>query len=443
MRLADYENAQVLDKKMWLDSIKMRVGLPYFGGKSRIGKYIFNNIFNMAVIMKQANKKADIFIDAFTGGGKIGLSIPKGWFDTIVINDLDYGVYSYYKCCKDRHIELIMMIDKIAEFFDKDVFHTFAWIRTFGKNCTKYESYKDGIKKEKVRDDEVLDELSAAAMTYWVTNSAFNNTTDPNKTNYKLLKRKDDKEETSSNKSKGKEAKEYDSQLEQELIEKIRLKAHKNIQKLHYVLNSQNYIIENLDYKELIKKYNGLEYSKITGEKEVSDLGFNKNEEKTKKNILWYFDPPYHPYALNAGKEATYACTFTVEASEKMVQILDGTLESTYGKLDYFIKSDYDTKDAYKKAEEYLKKGGSYLSKNLEDWYKEMIELEKDNHKVTKVFDSLEVYPYMKICVGTFDKGAMINTDEDGKQEKSVGTEYIWTKGFPENYNAFEMYDAK
>ena len=42
----------------------------------------------MAVIMKQADKKADIFIDAFTGGGKMGLSIPKGWFDTIVINDL-------------------------------------------------------------------------------------------------------------------------------------------------------------------------------------------------------------------------------------------------------------------------------------------------------------------------------------------------------------------
>lgn len=429
MRISDYENAQVLDKKMWLDSIKMRVGLPYFGGKSRIGKYIFNNIFNMAVMMKQADKKADIFIDAFTGGGKIGLSIPKGWFDTIVINDLDYGVYSYYKCCKERHIELIMMIDKIAEFFDKDMFHTFAWIRTFGKNCDKFEEDNN-----KVADDEVLDELSAAAMTYWVTSSAFNCMTAPQHTSYNLqrvAKENDDGE------------KEYDTKYEQDKIEKIRIKAHKNIQKLHYILNSQNYIIENLDYRELIKKYNGLEYKIVTGEKEVSNLGFNNDEEKSKKNILWYFDPPYHPYALHAGKDAPYAYTFTVKLADEMVQILDGTLESTYGKLDYFIKSDYDPKDAYKRAEEYIKSGGKYLSADLTKWFNEIIELEKDNHKITRAFDSLEKYPFMKVCVGSFDKGTMVNTDEDGKQEKSVGTEYIWTKGFPEDYNAFEMYDAK
>ena len=440
MRLADYENAQVLDKKMWLDSIKMKVGLPYFGGKSIIGKYIFNNIFNMAVMMKQADKKADIFIDAFTGGGKIGLSIPKGWFDTIVINDLDYGVYSYYKCCKDRHVELIMMIDKIAEFIDRDMFHTFAWLRTFGKNCDKFEEDNN-----KVTDDEILDELSAAAMTYWVTSSAFNSITAPQHTSYNLTRVTKESNEDGE--------KEYDKKLEMDNIEKIRLKAHKNIQKLHYILNSQNYIIENLDYRELIKKYNGLEYEKVTGEKVVHTniestkeqvyIQDNSNKVYADKNILWYFDPPYHPYALHAGKDAPYAYTFTVKLANEMVQILDGTLESTYGKLDYFIKSDYDPKDAYAKAEEYLKKGNSYLSAGLEDWYKEIIELEKDNHKITRAFDSLEKYPFMKVCVGSFDKGTMVNTDEEGKQEKSVGTEYIWTKGFPENYNAFEMYDAK
>ena len=109
MRLANYEFAEPLDKKEWLNSLQMKVGLNYFGGKSIIGKYIFNNIFNLSVVMKKQGKKPDIFIDAFTGGGKIGLSIPYGWYDTIVINDLNYGVYSYYKCCKENHIALILL----------------------------------------------------------------------------------------------------------------------------------------------------------------------------------------------------------------------------------------------------------------------------------------------------------------------------------------------
>ena len=96
MRLNDYRFSEEEDRRQWLNSIKMKVGLKYFGGKSVIGRYLFNNIFNMAVQMKKDKRPADILIDAFTGGGKIGLSVPSGWFDTIVINDLDLGVYSYY-----------------------------------------------------------------------------------------------------------------------------------------------------------------------------------------------------------------------------------------------------------------------------------------------------------------------------------------------------------
>ena len=38
MRLANYEFAESLDKKEWLNSMQMKVGLNYFGGKSVIGK---------------------------------------------------------------------------------------------------------------------------------------------------------------------------------------------------------------------------------------------------------------------------------------------------------------------------------------------------------------------------------------------------------------------
>ena len=101
MILEDYENSTPDERLKWLDSMKMTVGLNYFGGKSQIGKYINNHICNMAVKMKNDNRRADIFIDAFTGGGKIALSVPYGWYDTIVMNDLNYGVYSFYKYCKD------------------------------------------------------------------------------------------------------------------------------------------------------------------------------------------------------------------------------------------------------------------------------------------------------------------------------------------------------
>ena len=73
----------------------MVTGIPYFGGKSKIGKYLYNTIFNMAVTMNNGDKPL-IFVDAFTGGGKIGLSMPDGWFKLIVINDLEV-MYIPYK----------------------------------------------------------------------------------------------------------------------------------------------------------------------------------------------------------------------------------------------------------------------------------------------------------------------------------------------------------
>lgn len=394
MRLTNYEFAEDIDKKEWLNSIKMYVGLPYFGGKSIIGRYIINNIFNLAVQMKKDSRKADIFIDAFTGGGKIGLSIPQGWFDTIVINDLNYGIYSYYKYCQDpdKYIALIYMIEKIGkEFMNSNFFHLAAYVRSFGLGVDMW-----GDKTQFTTQNEVVEPLVAAALTYWVTSAAYNNITAPSTLTYNLTRESNNKE---------------DKAFEKINIEKIIRTAYKRIPKLHEKLNNQQYIIENLDYRELIKKYNGLQYNNIYEElQSVESLYLAKNK-------LWYFDPPYHPYCLYNSDIAPYADTFSIELANEMINILHGDKENDYGKLDYFIKSDYDPAE----VNGIVTEKGEPTLKEVQDLYKK-----------------LEEYPFCKICVGSFNKGAIVSTGKN-----SIGMEYIWCRGYKEGYKDIEGESAK
>lgn len=369
--------------------------------------------------MKNNNRKADIFIDAFTGGGKIALSVPYGWYDTIVMNDLNYGVYSFYKYCKEDYVALIKMVDKLAEVMCKDNFHIFAYLRNFGKDSV---AYNDPISNKDVKTPEgyIVDSLAAAAMTYWVTASSFNGISDPVKATYSLHLKKDINDKIISkliNDSQENKKLVEDKQAEINAIEKIKKAAHKRIPELNRVLNRKHIIIENLDYRELIKKYNGFAYKTL-------DDKVNEPEEQYKtKGKLWYFDPPYHPYTLAGGKNAPYNDTFTVEMSEEMVDILAGKKETEYGALEYFIKSDYDTQEALERAKESEKEG--FIGANG-PWYKEMLDIEAGNRgKISEVFKPLEVEPFKKICLGGFDKGAI---DEDNN--KTVGYEYIWCRGF-------------
>ena len=411
MRLTDYEYSNEIAKKEWLNSIEMNIGLRYFGGKSVIGRYIFNNIFNLSVIMKEQGKRPDIFIDAFTGGGKIGLSIPYGWYNTIVINDINYGVYNYYKYWQDNYIALIYMIEKIGEVMNEDVFHVSAYLRNFGLGVDKWGNGTDPVTKE-----EEIDPLVAAALTYWVTASSFNGMTDPDKVKYSLVNMNADYE---------------DKKREQEKIQQIIRRAYKRIPKLHEKLNRQHYIIENLDYRELIKKYNGLEYMKL------NDKKHDKIEEYKYKNKLWYFDPPYHPLCLYGGEEASYADTFTEELADEMVGILSGKYKTDYGNIDYFIKSDYDPEETLKIAREEIDK--PYVSKEKQKWYKNIINLEdNENNYMSNLFKDLETFPFCKICVGGFDKGTIGHNVDYQTSEKSIGQEYIWCRGFPIGYEDIE-----
>lgn len=470
MRLLNYENAEIIDKKEWLNSLKMEIGLKYFGGKSIIGRYIFNNIFNLAVAMKKNGDKPDIFIDAFTGGGKIGLSVPDGWFDTIVINDLNYGVYSYYKCCQENPVALLYMIEDLGDRMSKEFFHVAAYVRNFGLNVDMWGDMTQYVSKK-----EEMNSLVAGAMTYWVTSAAYNGMTDPDTTTYNFTK------------LVGEDKKE-DKAFERANIEKTISRAYKRIPKLHEKLNSQHYIIENLDYRDLIKKYNGKMYTEIKRDEATQyhrsvhkRYRTYRKEQREKlisireaiplyasKNKLWYFDPPYCQYCLYAGKDAPYADTFSIEMTQEMTKILHGDFKNTYGEIKYFIKSDYDPKESYDRA----------LKDDKDSWYKQLIAMENGYNTIAKlmikrsiekhnantsdktivaeirkrydyekpwypkmitgIFNSLEKYPFRKICVGSFDKGTV-----DITGEKTVGQEYIWCRGLPKEEEEIILDTAK
>jgi site-specific DNA-adenine methylase len=431
MRLENYRLAKESDKIKWLNSLKMKVGLPYFGGKSVIGRYIFNNIFNLSVEMKEQGNTPHVFIDAFTGGGKMGLSVPKGWYDTIVINDLDYGVYSYYKCCKENHIALIYMIEKIGDMMNKEVFHLASYMRRFGTNVVKWETIVNNMTiPVKTMDDEVVDPLVAGALTYWVTSAAFNNITKPEKTTYNLVRIKRDK--AGNPVSSGSNMYAESKAEEQENIRKIIARAKKNIPKIHEQLNSRNYIIENLDYRELIKKYNGKEYRNIQEPETLQPAEC----EWADKNKLWYFDPPYHPLCLYVGDDAPYADTFSESMANEMVDILAGEKEEEFGKIRYFIKSDYDPLHILSVAKIEINNPATKFQ--YKKWYTDIIHRENNNQEISNLFKKIEEYPFCKICVGGFDKGSVL---ENG--EKGVGQEYIWCRGFSKGYENIEGVEAK
>lgn len=425
--MANYEFAEELDKIDWLNSIQMKVGLPYFGGKSVIGRYLFNNIFNLSVEMKKQGRTPEIFIDAFTGGGKIGLSVPDGWYDTIVINDLDYGVYSFYKCCKDNYIALINMIEKIGDIMSADVFYLAAYIRRFGLNVDKWNDVND---VDRVQENEVVDPLAAAALTYWVTSAAFNCIMAMDSTSYNLIKVKLDKDGNPDKDDKNSD-KSYESKKEErENIKRVIARAKKNIPKLHEQLNNRDYRIENLDYRELIKKYNGKSYKDLQGNEHKPDMSL------AGKNKLWYFDPPYHPCCLYAGEDAPYAETFPEKMANEMVDILAGEKENEFGAIEYFIKSDYDPQYVLTVARRDVDSVG--IKPERKEWYKELLEREEKNHEISNIMAKLEVPPFCKICVGGFDKGSI-----QANNKKGVGMEYIWCRGFSEGYSQIEGVAAK
>lgn len=423
MRLYDYKYSPISDRRKWMETVKIQSGLGYFGGKQFIGKYLMNRLFNMAVRMEDDGNRADIFIDAFTGGGKIGLSVPEGWFDTIVINDLDYGVVSYFEACRDKPDKLIKLIEEIGSCMCEHVFNVFV-----NNRCNSSASAIREIKKEYNNDDWISDKtvkpLLAAAMTYWVVQSEFNGCTAPGRANYSLdIQDKNDKKENKDKKDKYGRGKH-----EREAIKNIIALAKKRIPKVHVIIKRRNVIIESLDYRELIKKYNGKPYKDLNGAEHPEDEAMNK------KNKLWYFDPPYHPVTLSRGKDAPYMMGFPIKMVREMTRILHNDRKGEFGEIKYFIKSDYNPKYRYEEEYVAVKKDIALLRK-LRKAYHDFDVLEENDKfsRKNKIYRHKKVCYYVE-CLGDFGKGA---SDSEGKRE---GREYIWCRG---NYQGEESSNWK
>lgn len=459
MRLNDYRMSSEHDKRKWLDGYTITSGLPYFGGKAFIGKYLINRICNMALKMDNDGKKADIFIDVFGGGGKIALSIPEGWFDTIVLNDINYGITSFFNCCKECPDELVSLIEKLGSVMDEDLFHILAFIRSnngikdikedYG-NTDRYKTY------EAILFTDKIDPLLSAAATYWVTKLDFMGVTDPLKVSYK-------------GEIADKQSGVIGRQKEKEKIANAVKFAKRHIYEVCYKMRKNNIIVENLDFRELVKKYNGKTFETLEKEKQ-------QHKEYENKNILWYMDSPYHPSTLSGGNSAPYEDTFDIGLVAKMTEIIHNDKVDEYGEIEYFIKSDYDPKETFRFATQEIERytiekekleakrvlitKQDEIEKNenrLKTINKYIEKLEKQRNEVTTPqpflgrnlipfhhFDCLEdnseyivggIKPsdqriYFKECLGEFPKG--VTNEITG--ERVMGKEYIWFKGMESDY---------
>lgn len=367
MNLYDYVYASDGDKTKWLDSIRIVSGLPYFGGKQFIGRYLLNHIFNMASRMYMDGKKADIFVDAFGGGGKIALSVPEGWFKEIVLNDINYGVYSYFECCRDNPGALVRMIGELGGVMSREMFDF----------CVENRNNDNGGGK--------TEPLVSAAMTYWATAASLLGIAKKGKAHYNLGSGEKEKEE----------------------IRNIAGRAEKTIGMIHDKMKRLNITVERLDYKELIKKYNGKTYQE-------QDKKENTEEQFARYNKLWYFDPPYHPATLSGGKAAPYENTFEIKQTMEMTELLHGDKADEYSEIGYFIKSDYDPKDIYEHAED-----KTVIQQYFHDFDVLEDNIEWPGHKA-----NTENPIFYKMFLGEFYKG-----DDDGMGGRLKGREYIWCRG--------------
>lgn len=518
------------------------------------------------------------------------------------------AMYSFYKCCKEQPKALIEMIKYVGSKMSKEMYQFIAFNRAnTEKHNNKdeaellyslyeellelekkleedinYKNNKDKIKKAKIDyvkywlnanksktsgthidedhlediisrarkayknidiiSDKGIDELTAAAFTFWVTKAEFFGTTDPYKVGY--IFDRDNGENTEEY---------YLGVTEKKAIEKATDSGARLVRRIHDQMEKNDIIVENLDYKELIKKYNGKEYIDISGitineykskieeafkklellkddgtlevicdseyngiddieeytyseeaerilEKLKDDFSksgklsldlltdtvcnilnhYNElindkdklvyyyriymkdhlHQEKTfeDQNKLWYMDPPYHPATLGRGVLASYEETFNAEMAKEMVKILHNDEVDTYGKLEYFLKSDYSPKynkikdeevveETTKKLEEEErstrpdKERITILKKHIAK-HQMQIECCKDAYHDFDILEEndlassackkdengnfiAEKVEYYVDLLGDFSKG----TSDSMSDDKKKGTEFLWCRG--------------
>lgn len=331
----EYINASERERQLWVDTLPIEVGMQYFGGKSGpLGRKLLKAVCDMQAYCITKGKRKKIYVDAFCGGGKMGLSVPEGWFDEIYMNDLDYGVYSYYHVCKNRPDELKRVVEayinpktliqkvKITNDLEKSqgwlLFEALKWGRhsdegMFGANYNYKGAVDINLKaidnSEALKTNSVIEkvfsdiknitiqepELRAAFATVFITEYGFTSETGKHASYTIEGKRETEKVGLINQKKK-------------DILNKI--------DNVHRIMNKKNITITRDDYAQLLDTPSEQAEAKMkkNGREDLLHLADEKN------NILFFLDPPYHPLTLSGQKEAGYDCTFNREMS---LQILD------------------------------------------------------------------------------------------------------------------------
>lgn len=333
----EYINASERERQLWVDTLPIEVGMQYFGGKSGpLGRKLLKAVCDMQAYCITRGKRKKIYVDAFCGGGKMGLSVPEGWFDEIYMNDLDYGVYSYYHVCKNRPEELKRVVEayinpktliqkvKITNDLEKSqgwlLFEALKWGRhsdegMFGANYNYNYKGAVGVNLKEIDNSEALKtnsviekvfsdiknitipepELRAAFATVFITEYGFTSETGKHASYTIEGKRETEKVGLINQKKK-------------DILNKI--------DNVHRIMNKKNITITRDDYAQLLDTPDDKTRAEMdkNGREDLLHLADNKD------NILFFLDPPYHPLTLSGQKEAGYDCTFNREMS---LQILD------------------------------------------------------------------------------------------------------------------------
>lgn len=375
----EYINASERERQLWVDTLPIEVGMQYFGGKSGpLGRKLLKAVCDMQAYCITKGERKKIYVDAFCGGGKMGLSVPEGWFDEIYMNDLDYGVYSYYHVCKKNPEELKKIVEayinpktliqkvKITNDLEKSqgwlLFEALKWGRhsdegMFGANY----NYKGATvinseaidNKEALKTNSVIEkvfsdiknitipepELRAAFATVFITEYGFTSETGKHASYTIEGKRETEKVGLINQKKK-------------DILNKI--------DNVNRIMNKKNITITRDDYAQLLDTPDDETRAEMEKNGRKEDLLYLA---ENKDNILFFLDPPYHPLTLSGQKEAGYDCTFNREMSLQILYKLK-KLKDEKKKM-AFIFCNYNPSD-FKAANEELFNDEEKNSKAIE-----------------------------------------------------------------------------
>lgn len=105
--------------------------LRYPGGKSKLANFIYSKL-------QESNKKT--LISPYTGGASVELALLNaGVIEKLVLNDLDFGVYSLFWTIQNAPYELIDRL-KIKKPTHKDYFEAQSLIRNDYKGCNVFDA---------------------------------------------------------------------------------------------------------------------------------------------------------------------------------------------------------------------------------------------------------------------------------------------------------------